>query len=436
MIQVKLTRYYQTFKINWFMFLKRILIFSLIILSCCIISQAQGKFSVNITERMSGSPVCLNLDWFNYNTDKGDIALFELTQEGELFTPSQLETGISSRLWFIPGESEKRTGDRIFIIRLSDDSRNNSKKYAITIERGHKDLKVTANNKPVLNYRFETTYPPEGIDPLYKRSGYIHPLWSPGGEQLTSIQPSDHYHHYGIWGPWTLTHIDGRETDFWNLAKGEGTVKFGGFISEVEGEVYSGFKVLQQHIDFGAAGEDQIAINELLDVRIWNVSDNVRIIDYTTSFNTPLKNGIILDAYRYGGGIGFRATEKWHKDNCTVFTSENKNRSDADGSLARWCIVEGESAGEEKRSGILFMSHPSNRMHPEPMRVWPVDANGGRGDIFFEFVPIRHNDWKLEKGCDYTLKYRLVVFDGLMDTKTANNYWQDFAYMPKIKILE
>ena len=114
-------------------------------------------------------------------------------------------------------------------------------------------------------------------------------------------------------GPWTLTHIDDREVDFWNLAKGQGTVKFNSFLSEVSGDVYSGFKVLQQHIDFGNKGEDQIAINEVLEVRVWNVDENVWIVDYTTTFNSPLKNGIVFDAYRYGGGIGFRATEKWER---------------------------------------------------------------------------------------------------------------------------
>jgi hypothetical protein len=413
---------------------KKTVFYLLILISCSATARVHGKFSLHITGSMAGSPVCVNIDWLNYNTDKGEIALFELTPEGELFIPSQLETGVGGRLWFIPGACDRKGGDRIYVIKMAEETVYD-KKQVIEIERGHKDLKVISNNRPVLNYRFAMTYPPEGVDLLYKRSGYIHPLWSPGGELLTSIQPSDHYHHYGIWGPWTLTHIDGRETDFWNLVKGEGTVRFAGFISQVEGEVYTGFKVLQQHIDFGAAGEDRIAINELLDVRVWNVSDSVWIIDYTTTFNTPLKNGIMLDAYRYGGGIGFRATEKWHKDNSTVVTSENKERSDADGSFARWCIVEGESAGESERSGILFMSHPANRMHPEPMRVWPSNANGGRGDIFFEFVPIRHNEWKLERGRDYTLKYRLVVFDGKLDNESANNYWQSFAGMPKIKIL-
>jgi hypothetical protein len=279
-------------------------------------------------------------------------------------------------------------------------------------------------------------YPPEEADPLYKRSGFIHPLWSPGGQVLTRIQPPDHYHHYGIWGPWTKTHIGERAIDFWNLKLGQGTVKFAGFLSETEGEVFSGFKALQQHIDFGAVGPDQIAMNEILDVRVWNISDDIRVIDYTTTLNSPLENGIMLDAYRYGGGIGFRATEKWHKDNCTVLTSDGKTRVDADGSYARWCIVEGESDTNEGRSGILFLSHPSNRMHPEPMRVWPLDANGGRGDMYFEFVPIRHDDWKLNSNQDYTLKYRMVVFDGEMDAKTAEMYWNSFAENPVINYLK
>ena len=270
---------------------------------------------------------------------------------------------------------------------------------------------------------------------LFKRSGFIHPLWSPDGQVLSRIQAPDHYHHYGIWGPRTKTHINGREVDFWNLIKGEGTVRFAGFLSETEGPVYSGFRALQEHIDFGGRGEDRVAMNEVLDVRAWNVGNgDVWLIDYTTTLNTPLDSGIMLDAYRYGGGIGYRATEDWHKDNCTVLTSEGKDRLSADGSKAKWCIVEGESVSEEGRSGILFMGHTSNRDFPEPMRVWPVNQNRGRGDMYFEFCPIRHKDWKLDKGRDYTLKYRLLVFDGNISPEEAEMYWQGFGNPPHVEI--
>ena len=92
-------------------------------------------------------------------------------------------------------------------------------------------------------------------------------------------------------------------------------MKFAGFVSETSGAVFSGFRSLQQHIDFGAKGADQIAMNELLDIRVWNSGSGYWIIDYTTSVNTPLKEGIMLDAYRYGGGIGYRDKEKWTKEN-------------------------------------------------------------------------------------------------------------------------
>jgi hypothetical protein len=89
--------------------------------------------------------------------------------------------------------------------------------------------------------------------------------------------------------------------------------------------------------------------------------------------------------------------------------------------------VEGESLVPEGRSGILFLSHPGNRAHPEPMRVWPPDQYEGLSNVFFEFCPIRHQQWKLEPGKEYVLKYRMVVFDGKMEVPAAEDYWSRFA---------
>ena len=410
--------------------MKNLILIVLLLSSFHLFAQELVKFSVKIDDARIDAPVSVSLDGLNYNTDKGNLVLYEITNSEEKEIPCQLEPGYTARLWFVlKGESDKNS-ERNFVLKIED--KTDAIQIQVALKKDYKDLSLVANEKPVLSYRYAITYPPDGKNPLFKRSGFFHPLWSPGGELLTRIQAPDHYHHYGIWGPWTSTTIDDRHVDFWNLASGQGTVQFAGFLSEVEGTVFTGFKALQQHIDFGARGEDQVALNEILDVRAWNASEKVFMVDYTTSINSPLKNGIMLDAYRYGGGIGFRATEKWHKDNCTVLTSDNKTRADADGSFARWCIVEGESDTEQGRSGILFLSHPSNRMHPEPMRVWPLNSNGNRGDMYFEFVPIRHEDWKLEPKQDYTLKYRMIVFDGKMDAEMAEKYWNSFASNPAV----
>jgi hypothetical protein len=378
-------------------------------------------------------PVSISLDQLNYNEDTGKLQLVEKTGSTEVPVPAQIEPGHSARLWFIlSGETPAGTV-REFVLRKQGDLESYP---GIHLRKSDGKLTLSMNNKQILAYQYRTVYPPEGVNPFFKRSGFIHPLWSPGGQVLTRIQAPDHYHHYGIWGPWTKTHIEGREVDFWNLMKGEGTVRFSGFLSESEGPVFSGFKAFQEHIDFGTRGEDQVAMNEVLDVRAWNVGNGkFWLIDYTTTLNTPLDSGIMLDAYRYGGGIGFRATELWHKDNSSVLTSEGKDRLEADGTKARWCLVEGESATEQGRSGIVFMGHPSNREYPEPMRVWPVNQNRGRGDVYFEFCPIRHHDWKLERGRDYALKYRLLVFDGAVSAEEAEKHWKAFATPPEVEVI-
>ena len=408
---------------------KFILLF--LFISGSITAQEIARFEVN-SGKLSrlDAQVCVPLNGLNFNTDSINFSLYELVGKAETSIPFQVENGYTTNLWFVLSGKAEPGKKRLFVLKKTNEPFN--LQPVISLSVNETVTLINFRDKPVLSYNHAVVSPPAGVDPKYRRSGFIHPLWAPSGEILTRIQAPDHYHHYGIWNPWTVTHIDGKEVDFWNLAKGQGTVKFAGYLDAVEGMVYGGFRVRQEHV---VLPEETIAINEVWDVRTWNPgNDKTRIVDLITTLNTPLKNGIMLDAYRYGGGIGYRALGKWDKNNSSVLTSSGKTRADADGTFARWCIVEGESVAEEGKSGILFLSHPSNRMHPEPMRVWPSDTNG-RGDLYFEFVPIRHTGWKLEPKQNYTLKYRMVVYDGHMDKETADLYWNSFAYLPEVRFI-
>jgi hypothetical protein len=284
-------------------------------------------------------------------------------------------------------------------------------------------------DKNILSYQHAVQDVPKGVSPLFRRSAFIHPLWSPAGKILTRIQPPDHYHHYGIWNPWTLTHIDGRQIDFWNLNKGEGTVRFAGLKSSFSENGAGGFCVLQEHIDLKAAPGGRVSIEEFFEVKACCGKVEGRpvwIIDIKSRQKNVLDTPIIVDAYRYGGGLGFRATEQWTKENSRILTSEGKSRADADSSRARWCDVNGRFE-DGQNAGIVFLSHPSNHQHPEPMRIWPLDANGGRGDVFFEFCPIRHKSWTLEPQKEYTLRYRMIVYDGTLLPEAADNLWNEYA---------
>ncbi len=377
-------------------------------------------------------PVALDISNFSIPRIE-EYTLIEIVKNEQKRIPFQYEPGIDPVIWFILKDKSQANSTRQFILKHTGEK---IQYPSISIYDDQKSLTFHYQSDDILRYQYAVKYPPEGIDRLYRRSGFIHPLWSPEQQILTRIQPPDHYHHYGIWNPWTKTIFKGNEIDFWNLIKGEGTVKFKGIVSKVEGPVFGQIKALQNHVAFLDDCTELTVLRELWDIRTWllDTKDKVWLIDFTSVLNCATEEEIILAAYRYGGGIGFRARESWTKDNCYVRTSEGKDRQHADGTSARWCLVGGDTESKSGTSGILFMSHNRNRQHPEPMRVWPLDANDGRGDMYFEFCPTRHEDWILKPGQNYFLHYRMIVFDQKISAEKAELYWNSFVYSPEIKI--
>ncbi len=377
-----------------------------------------------ITEHIT-FPVSVHLD----SVPDGHYSIIAKINAEEIHIPVQSD---DDRLWF--SLSQENT-DRKAAYYVQNIGQNNMGQPLLSASKKNGDLQLSLAGKPLISYRYEMTYPPVGVDSVFRKSGYVHPVLTLKGDTLSRIQPPDHYHHYGLWGPWTHTQISGKQVDFWNLGDRKGTVLFKDFVSNTSGNVFASFEAVQEHIDLITEEVPQLALNENLKVTLWNLNRPDRyMFDYTTTFNTPLPSGILFEAYRYGGGIGMRFTERWHQGNSTVLTSEGHDRSTADGTRARWCIVSGESADGKDKSGMLFLSHPNNREHPEPMRVWPMDASEGRGDMFFEFCPIRYEEWSIKPGREYQLKYRMVVFDGELLPEEAEAYWQGFVHPPRVDI--
>jgi len=415
--------------------MKKFMLIALVMICQATFAQEVLKFQIPAIRGNTRMPISVPLDGINYNSDILSPALYEISGNKESRIPCQIETGYTAKLWFLLVNETDKDITKEFVIRFEKIEAKN--KTVVSVEKTYTDLVLKRNNKTILNYRYGLTYPPDSVVPFFNKSkenlikygAYLHPVYSPGGEVLTQIKPYDHPHHYGIWGSWTETKIGKREFNFWDLSLGQGTVRFAGILSLYDGDIYGGFKVLQEHVDYGAKGKDQVALNEVFEIRAWNIDEKAYMVDYTSTITTLTDSGLVFEKYKYGGGIGFRATEKWNAQTSTILTSELKTRADADSTKARWCIVEGISKTDEGRSGIIFMSHPSNRSHPEPMRVWPIKNN----DLYFQFCPIKFEAWKLEQNQPKTLKYRLIIFDGKISPDEAEKYWKEFAYSPVIK---
>jgi hypothetical protein len=370
------------------------------------------------------TPVSIGLEAIAKESSSG-LILREVKGDKRIAVNSQIEAGKSPRLWWVL-DGQTAAGEKRIYELLRGKS---TPAKGIEVKPADGGLEIYRDEAKVLRYNHAQVMPPEGASELYVRSGFIHPMWSPAGEVLTQIHPKDHIHHMGLWNPWTKVGFEGRELDFWNLKKGQGTVRFVKFISRTSGTVFGGFEALQEHVDLQNPKGQTVALNERLKVRIWNTKrkDNGYLIDYTTTQRCATDEAFKLQAYRYGG-FGFRATDKWKGDNRNYLTSEGKTIKDADGSRARWCNVFG--AMEKGQSGLVFMSHPENRQHPEPVRIWGEDFN----DVFFNYCPIKKKPWQLEPKKDYVLKYRIYVYDGNIDAAGAERLWRDFAYPPKVSM--
>lgn len=404
----------------------------IVLLSAFSVASAQKIAVLEVLQKMDNQsldmPISIQLDKITYLPDSM-IRLVEVKNSKRIPVAYQIENKGQRILYWILKQEQGAAAKRIFELekgtpfKIADHIKTVTKNGALI---------VTANNKNLLQYNFKTMYPPKGVDTAFKRSGFIHPLWTPNGQSLTRINAPDHYHHYGLWNPWTHVLFEGDMVDFWNLKDKKGTVKFANFVSVNEGAVYAGYQTLHEHIAFKKSGENKVALNELQSVRIYQpgADQDYYIADITIQLNCAGESPVTLKEYRYGG-LGWRATEKWNDNNSETLTSEGKTRKDADGSKARWVIVQGSL--DSDYGGAVMMSYPSNYNYPEPLRIWPEKMNG-KGDVYANFSPTKDKDWPLLKGRDYILKYRFMVFNGKFNKEKAEAAWQNFANAPSVTV--
>ncbi len=371
-------------------------------------------------------PVMIDLDAITYFPDSV-LQLMEVKSGRQNPVGFQIEANGRRQLhWIVePSKIRQRVYELVkgAAIRLATPMKAVEKNGAVVLGDGDRDF---------LQYNFKTVYPPAGIDTTYKRSGFIHPLNTPGGKALTRINAPDHYHHWGMWNPWTHVLFEKDTVDFWNLRDRKGTVRFAGFSAIEAGGVYAGFSALHEHVAFKKGGGEKAAISELQTVRIYRAgpNSNYYLMDFTAQLSCASSSPVLLLEYRYGG-LGIRATELWNRSNSETLTSEGKNRKEADGSLARWCLTQG-SLGNDY-GGLEMMSFPANYNHPEPLRVWPENMNN-RGDVFLNFSATKNKNWLLEPGKEYILRYRFLVYNGRLSKDEAEEAWQSFANPPIITI--
>ncbi len=276
-------------------------------------------------------------------------------------------------------------------------------------------LELRHGEQPILRYHKSIVQPPEGVSPLYARSGHLHPVWTPAGRVVTSEFPADHLHQHGVFSAWVKTTFEGRSVDFWNQKGGTGTVEHVRVLDRVPRGENAGFTVELRHLDLSAPGGPKPVLRE-----IWQVTATAQqgafLFDIESRQTCIADSPLLIHEYHYGG-MAFRGADAWlnTSDTASGFrfeTSEGLDRIDGNHTRPRWVAARGPIDGSP--CTLAIAGKPGNFRHPQPVRLHPSKP-------YFVFSSCVLGEFQLNPGVEHVNSYRYVVADGTLSPEQIDS---------------
>ncbi|MGL4401731.1 MAG: DUF6807 family protein [Luteolibacter sp.] len=257
----------------------------------------------------------------------------------------------------------------------------------------------------------------------FAASAFIHPLATPGGFACTTIQPSDHLHHLGLWWPWKFIEVEGKTFNCWEIQEGQGahvarSVKT---LSSKPGKAE--WELLNETIFKPKEAAPKVAIHETARITLTADADST-ILDLSI-LQKAAGSPVTISAHRYSG-FSWRGPASWNKNNSTLTTSGGKSRDDANGTPARWVMVSGP--GIKGTASLLILSAAEKQNGTaEKIRVW--DSKAHNGAPFVNFNPVMDGPLPLDEAhpAVSNRNYRVIAADRAISAEAAEASWRKWA---------
>lgn len=305
-------------------------------------------------------------------------------------------------------------------------SSHTARAQELRIEQSDQALTVMRGDKSVIVYNIQAPPAPEGIDKIYERTGFIHPVTTPGGSVLTAAYPADHAHQSGIFAAWVKTKYKDREIDFWNLAGRTARVvheKVVGTNKHADGSV--SFQVDLLHRIVAEPAVD--VLREHWTVSVRPTDGNYYAFDLETTQEAITDEPLVIEKYHYGG-VAYRGNVRWllpgdggknkqELEPNTMFNSLGQDRIEGNHGHTNWVSISGQLFG--KPAGLVMLSHPRNFRAPQAARLNPTKP-------YFVFAPCFDGEFKIDREHPYRAQYRFLITDKLNDSKWNDQRWAEW----------
>ncbi|MFT5465295.1 MAG: hypothetical protein ACI8UO_000383 [Verrucomicrobiales bacterium] len=282
-------------------------------------------------------------------------------------------------------------------------------------------IELQCNGKPVLRYNKTTRTGPEGTEPYFARSGHIHPIFNPDGQEVTSEFPADHLHQHALFFAWTKCQFEGEKVEFWNQKLELGKVAHSKVISTTSDPEFSQFVV---ELSWKNQKSDTAILAETWTVRAYQTKADFFVFDIESIQKCATKSPLTIEKYHYGG-MAIRGSDSWFEPDAKpetatagFLTNEGKTRADGNHSRPKWVDIFGRIDG--KPSGVAILAHPSNFRFPQHVRLHPSKP-------YFCFSPMVEESFQIKPDAPHVSRYRYVVHMGDPDSELNDAQWAAYA---------
>ena len=306
---------------------------------------------------------------------------------------------------------------------------------ALAVTHTAKTIAISRGAVTVLVYNKQSPVIPDGVDTVYRRSGFLHPVNSPAGRVVTGVFPADHRHQNGVFSAWTKTSWNGRKIDFWNLGDRTGRVLHHRITGTFCDDMSAGFEVELVH-----RGVEEPATDILLEhwkVTVRPTDGSFHCFDLETIQAALTEFPLTVHQYRYGG-IALRGSVTWQHPKHRGENDGEETASEPQGAFeflndhgsdviqgnhekARWVSLIGDVDGNPV--SITVLSHSENFRAPQTARLYPSKP-------YFCFAPCVEGPFVIDRVHPYHARYRYLITDETPDADWLNQQWQNWCGSP------
>lgn len=287
---------------------------------------------------------------------------------------------------------------------------------------------VRSGDATVVAYNKKSPPAPAGIDPVYRRSGCLHPVMSPKGRSVTEMFPFDHPHQHGVFSAWVKTTYAGRPVDFWNLAGRTGRVLHERVVATFQKQGTAGFEVDLLHRIESQPPVD--VLRERWKVTVFATRANYHAFDLETRQTAMTDEPLRISKHHYGG-IVLRGPTRWltagdrelkerpdHVREPSEFGNDlGSDRIQGNHQHAKWVVLSGQFDGHPV--SIAVLGHPKNFRAPQAARLHPTKP-------YFCYAPCVDGPFVIDRQHPFQSRYRFLITDAAPDPAWLNQQWESW----------